>query len=301
MNSPDPDYMKDDDQYWAQLTKKLAQSDCIANRKFVRTVMQFSTTALDALMMNAYMMSVMADCRCVSSQVGPEKNQGELREGVLKDRRLHLIVKESETKQGSEQLYELIRPGKGDEGITKSLKDEHRLTKTTYNHVMKLVTEATKPNATENEDNNAAEMKNDGEDNQARGHTWTTAVQYLNAFVNFILWACDFANHKMTIEQVNMLIPLTEKVIRPMFEKVTNGQGRVLGLRNFVTTDKRYVGNTIDSLDQMFAEYRHLNKDNANNGDIKTKSVVVFASIVAKGKKKTSHKRKQKKKGRPPR
>ena len=281
--------LPNDDAFWKKVSDELTKKRINANPLFARTVVHFSLTAFDALKMNAYMLSFMADCRRLSKEPG-NVNQGDERESGLKDRRLHLIVKKVGKKTGAEQMCKLICPGKGEKGkgesLTKVLREEHNLTNRNYSDITELVYAAA----------NAAKGDKQNEKKKGDCHTFNVAVQYLTAFVNFILWACDFANRRMTLEQVKKLIPLTEKAIGPMFERIRNGQGGVIGLRNFVTVNEQYVGNTINSLDQMFAEYRHkINEENAitndiTNDSVRTKSMVVLTLEEKKRKKKEKKK-----------
>ena len=207
--------LPNDDAFWKKVTDELKKEQINANPLFVRTVVHFSLTAFDALKMNAYMLSFMADCRRLSKEAG-NVNQGNERESGLKDRRLHLIVKKVGKKTGPEQMCKLICPGKGKKGkgesLSKVLREEHNLTRKSYSDITDLVYAAA----------NAAKGDKQNEKKKGDCHTFKVAVQHLTAFVNFILWACDFANHRMTLDQVNMLIPRTEEAIGPMFERVKN-------------------------------------------------------------------------------
>ena len=131
MGSKDEKYFTNNPNYWNGVSEKLGKKKCIATPKFVRTVMHFSTTAFQKLKMNAYMMSVMADCPCVSGK-DDGKNIGDERDSELKDRCLHLIVE----KLKSNNKYKLICPGTGNETMTKLLKEIHKLTKDNYAKTM---------------------------------------------------------------------------------------------------------------------------------------------------------------------
>ena len=227
----------------------LQKSKCYATKIFAKTLLHFGTNAVEQLKKNACMLSAMGDSPFNNAASHTNFTDEKTVDGI--DRGVALLVKKNpNNKQGG--LVKFVMLNK---------KETIPLTKETYERVVET----------------AENWNRKFFDGKAM-HKHNTAIQYLRAWGSFIQWSCDFASESMTLNQVNSLVSETEKVLLPIPIEV-KGQMQTndtLGMRHFITTSTKYNGkDTLQRLNQLLMEHRHLETTKVKAVDKQPKCVVV--------------------------
>ena len=205
-----------------------------ANEKLAKIFMHFGTSPIEILKMNSYMMSALADQNKINKIHGDSLNEY-----------VSLLVETADNGKG----YKMIDPNKRTKDKNGKYKNyvfndkmKEKITEERYNYVWQMVADSTTAFSNRKV--------------SARTHSYKTAIQYMKVWAHFVSWSCDFDySTKLSLEQVNSLLKITEDKLRPMFEKVKNGQNKDLGIRNFTTVHDKYQGSVEEKLDQVLIEY----------------------------------------------
>ena len=220
------------------LLEHLKNTQCFATIDFAKTILHFGRNAVEQLKSNAYMLSAMGDSPFNNvNNVGRQTEFDDKKTVECIDRCVALLVKKIPKKnEGDPDKFVMLKKGWKNDRINLTLETYNRVVTSAASCEKSVVCRKSMPK-------------------------YGTAIQYLRAWWAFVQWSCDFASEPMTLNQVNSLVKETEKAMIPILKKV-KGQTKAnesLGIRHFITTTEKYNGtDTLQRLNQLLIEYRHL-------------------------------------------